>query len=84
MIPLHELLNRVRWDEAFGRAEFELGYYDRVTGEIIFVPLASATFERTDDETFSIEDTSGRRISIPFHRVKQVRRNGAVIWSRSH
>ena len=29
MTPIHELLNRIRWDEEFGRGRFELGYYDR-------------------------------------------------------
>ncbi len=84
MTPLHELLNRVRWDPAFGSAAFELGYYDRVRDELIFIALERTSFERTDSDTFSIEDANGQRISIPFHRVKQVRRNGEVIWSRSH
>jgi uncharacterized protein (UPF0248 family) len=82
MIPLHELLNRIRWDAEFGRASFDLGYYDRVADELRFVPFERLTFTRTDDETFSIVDDEGIRRSIPFHRVKRVVRNGQVIWSR--
>ena len=29
MIPIHELLNRVRWDPEFAKGNFQLGYYDR-------------------------------------------------------
>jgi hypothetical protein len=32
MMPIHELLSRIRRDEAFGQAEFEIGYYDRLLG----------------------------------------------------
>ena len=30
MIPIQELLSRIRWDESFGKGDFEIGYYDRV------------------------------------------------------
>ena len=32
MIPIHELLNRIRWDAEFAKGTFELGYYDRDHG----------------------------------------------------
>jgi uncharacterized protein (UPF0248 family) len=82
MMPLHELLNRIRWDAAFGAAQFELGYYDRVTGEIIFIPLKAASYERPDDENFALVDAEGRTLNIPFHRVRRVMRDGRLIWSR--
>jgi uncharacterized protein (UPF0248 family) len=28
MTPLHELLNRIRWDPEFGRGQFKIGYLD--------------------------------------------------------
>jgi len=34
LIPIHELLSRIRWDLAFGSVYFVLGYYDRVEGRI--------------------------------------------------
>jgi uncharacterized protein (UPF0248 family) len=30
MIPIHRLLNRIRWDPGFGRGRFVIGYYDRL------------------------------------------------------
>ena len=29
MIPIHELINRIRWNEAFAKGNFIIGYYDR-------------------------------------------------------
>ena len=29
MQPIHELLARIRHDRAFGRGQFEIGYFDR-------------------------------------------------------
>ena len=47
MTPIHELLNRIRWDEEFGQAEFEIGYYERLEDRIIRVPLREIFFEPT-------------------------------------
>jgi hypothetical protein len=44
MIPIHELLNRIRWDPEFAKGNFELGYYDRAENGIIVVPLKEVTF----------------------------------------
>jgi hypothetical protein len=46
MIPIHELLNRIRWDPEFAKGNFELGYYDRTEDRIIMVPLKEVTFRR--------------------------------------
>jgi hypothetical protein len=40
MIPTQDLLSRIRWDEDFGRARFEIAYYDRVEKKVI--PRAGA------------------------------------------
>ena len=44
MIPIHELLNRIRWDEAFAQGDFVIGYYDRAEQKIIRVPLQQIHF----------------------------------------
>jgi uncharacterized protein (UPF0248 family) len=82
MIPIHELLNRIRWDRDFGRADFLIGYYDRVTDEIIRVPLAELYFEPDDHFSFELVDHAGELHSIPLHRIREVFRDGALIWQR--
>ena len=79
MQPIHELLDRIRWDGEFGNAEFAIGYYDRIEDRIVVVALGSC--ERTEDG-FRMIDAEERVISVPLHRVRQVFRNGALIWSR--
>ncbi len=84
MIPLHELLNRIRWDESFGAAAFELGYYDRVEGDILRVPFKDVRFEPGDHFAFQVADQEGEVHTVPLHRVKEVWRNGELIWHREH
>ena len=38
MTPIHELLNRIRWDPEFAKGNFELGYYDRAEDRISWFP----------------------------------------------
>jgi len=84
MIPIHELLNRIRWDESFGAAAFELGYYDRVEGDILRVPFKEVRFEPGDHFAFQVADREGEVHTVPLHRVKAVWRNGELIWHREH
>jgi uncharacterized protein (UPF0248 family) len=84
MIPIHELLNRIRWDREYGQADIEIGYYDRLEQRIIRVPMRSIFFEPGDHFAFDLYDHEGELHSIPLHRVKQVFRNGELIWHREH
>lgn len=84
MIPIHELLSRIRWDPEFGRGEFLIGYYDRVEEEIVLVPLSELRFDPGDRFDFEIIDADGVLHTIPLHRIKAVYRNGELIWHREH
>ena len=54
MIPIHELLNRIRWDPEFAKGDFELGYYDRAENRMIMVPLKEVTFPKESPSTFKL------------------------------
>lgn len=82
MIPIHELLSRIRWDSAFGAAEFAIGYYDRVANRIFVVPLTALNFSSDDHFDFTLIDDEGEVHTIPLHRIRQVFRNGELIWER--
>ncbi|KON82111.1 DUF504 domain-containing protein [Azoarcus sp. PA01] len=82
MTPLHELLSRIRWDEAFGAAQFELGYYDRVERRIVRVDLRDLSFDPENRAMLRLVDDEGHTRSFPLHRVKQVFRNDRLIWQR--
>lgn len=82
MIPIHRLLQRVRWDPEFGRAEFEIGYYDRVKRCIVRVPLGAVEFGAHDPSSFTAVEADGSVHDVPLHRIREVYRNGELIWQR--
>lgn len=82
MIPIHELLNKIRWDSTFGAAEFAIGYYDRIADHIILVQFTALNFSTDDHFSFTLVDDEGALHTIPLHRIRQVFRNGELIWAR--
>ena len=82
MMPIQELLHRIQWDPEFGKAEFRIGYLDRIDHEIRVVPLSKLHFAPDDKYSFELVDTEGALHTIPLHRVKEVYRNGRLIWNR--
>ncbi|TNF97990.1 MAG: DUF504 domain-containing protein [Gammaproteobacteria bacterium] len=82
MIPIHELLNRIHWDKEYGNAVFVIGYYDRMEDRIISVSLKELYFNKDDHFDFQLIDEMGETHTIPLHRIRQVFRNGELIWER--
>lgn len=82
MMPIQNLLNRIRWDEDFARGEFTLGYYDRIEDRIIRVRLRDIVFPPGDHFAFEVIDDEGALHSVPYHRVREVLKDGTFIWSR--
>ena len=72
MIPIHELLNRIRWDAEFARGSFQLGYYDRSENRVILVPFSEVSFPPDSPEMFQLTDAEGRTHRVPFHREREV------------
>jgi uncharacterized protein (UPF0248 family) len=84
MLTIQALLDRIRWDAEFGAAEFQIGYYDRLKQDIILIPLKAMSFSSDDHYDFQCLDENGEQQSVPLHRIKQVYRNGELIWHREH
>lgn len=84
MIPLHELLSRIRWDAEFGRGEFRIGYLDHQRNELVTVPLQEVLPDPESHFCFNVTDEEGVVRSVPYHRVKEVWKDGALIWQRGH
>lgn len=83
MIPIHELLNRIRWDAGFAAgAQFKIGYYDRVAGEIVIVPLKRLLFEPDNRFSVGVYGDSAELHMVPLHRIRQVYRDEELIWER--
>jgi uncharacterized protein (UPF0248 family) len=84
MMPIQDLLNRIRWDEGFGRADFLIGYYDRIEHSLVLKALADIKFPKDSHNVFEWNDSEGMTHTVPLHRIKAVYRNGELIWQRTH
>lgn len=82
MIPIHELLARMRWDPEFGRARFEIGYFDRGKKSLVHVPFERVRIPEEHGFAFEAVEDDGTVHSVPYHRVREVWRDGVLIWSR--
>ena len=82
MTPIHELLNRIRWDKDFGQGRFEIGYYDRHEDALQWVAFQEIVFPAGERRVFIVVDESGQARRIPFHRVREVVKDGHIIWQR--
>ena len=82
MMPIQDLINQIRWDESFARGYFVVGYYDRVNDEIVHVPLQEIQFSSGNHYFFRFIDVEGHTREVPFHRIREVYKNGELIWHR--
>ncbi len=82
MTPIHHVLSRIRWDPDFARGQIEIGYLDRVERRIIAVPLKQVRFPEGRRGVLEITDPEGLSHRIPFHRVREVLRDGRTLWRR--
>ena len=82
MQPIHELLNRIHWDPEFGRGHFEIGYYDRLETKIIRVSFNEVTKMPGNKFSFHVYDEDGIAHCVPMHRVREVYKDGELIWKR--
>jgi uncharacterized protein (UPF0248 family) len=82
MIPIHDLLSRIRWDPGLAAAEFEIGYWDRVARRIVRVPFRRIRFDSGTTSVFEAVEDDGTVHSVPLHRVRAVWRDGELIWQR--
>ncbi len=83
MIPIQQLLSRIRWDKEFGSGSFEIGYREHVERKIARVPLKRIQFEEGNQFSFQLESEVDEMLLIPFHRVREVYRNRTLIWKRA-
>jgi len=82
MEPLRDLLNRIRWHPDFRAGVYELGIYDRVRDALVRTPLAAIRFEPGNAFAFFLDDDEGQTLTVPMHRVREVYKDGSLIWKR--
>jgi uncharacterized protein (UPF0248 family) len=83
MIPIQDLLHRIQWDAEFGCGALEIGYVDRVAGGVVRVPLRDVRVEGGQLLIENLFEEDGSHAAIPLHRVREVWRDGRLIWQRA-
>ena len=79
MIPIHELVNKIKWDENENPEDYTIGYEDRVAKKIVEVRFSD--IKRVEDN-FMILERDMEEVSIPLHRVRVVKKKDDVVWER--
>jgi uncharacterized protein (UPF0248 family) len=82
MTPIHEVLARIRWDPQWAKSRYVIGYWDRVEGRVLHVDLREVAWDADNPSFFDLTNDDGVTHAIPFHRVREVWRDGALIWQR--
>lgn len=82
MQPIQDLLHRIQWDATFGHAGFVIGYHDHVAHAIVRVPWERVHFESGEHFSLDVRGDDGSTHMVPLHRVREVWRDGVLIWQR--
>lgn len=69
-----DVLNRIRWDKQLDKKDFSVGYLERFSGNLVYVPYNSITI---DGDFFHSGDSL-----IPMHRIREIRYGGEVVWAK--
>jgi len=76
---IFELLSKIKWDPNEKPEEYVIYYYDRVENknkEIRFTEI------KEFNSSYFYIVKNGKDIAIPLHRIREVRRDGKLIWKR--
>ncbi len=78
MQPIHELLNKIKWDKRENPEDYSIFYHDRILDRLIPIPYNKI---KRVDEGFMVIDNEEESY-IPLHRIKKVEKNSKVVWER--
>jgi len=79
MQPIKELLNKIKWDKRENPEDYSIGYLDRVQNKIIEIGYNEI---KKIEGNFLVLEREGEEVYIPTHRVREVKKQGKVVWKR--
>lgn len=79
MIPIQELLNKIKYSPKENPSDFVLFYYDRIEDKL--KELRFVDIDRIEGGFLVLLQEDGE-INIPLHRIKRVKKAGKIIWER--
>lgn len=77
MIPIKNLLNKIKWDKKENPSDYSVFYLDKVKNDL--VELRYNNIKRIEGNFIVIgkEETY-----IPLHRIRKIRKKGKTVWKR--
>ena len=80
MQPIHELLNKIKWDKRENPEQYSIFYFDRILNKLIKIPYTK--IKRIEDNFMVLDNEE--ESNIPLHRIKKVAKDNIVVWERKH
>lgn len=83
-MTLRDVLNKIRWNPEDGGRAYEITYLHRgVSGNKRTIPFSSV--KEIHSSWFTYTDPEGGEVSIPFHRILEVRDfgSGKPVWKKT-
>lgn len=80
MIPIIDVINKIKWDQKEHPEEYVIAYEDRIQHRLIEIPYTK--IKRLEGTFIIIDNEEGQEVNIPTHRIKQVKKKGKIIWQR--
>ena len=81
MIPIIQLLSKIKWDKSLKNSEFKIGYIDNVSRKIKKINYQTMILEKNNKFSFKIIKDE-KEFDIPFHRIRAVWQDNTLIWKR--
>ena len=78
MIPIKDLLNKIKWDKRENPKEYSIFYFDRILKKLIQIPYTKIKRVEGSFMVLNNEEES----NIPLHRIKKVMKKDVVMWER--
>lgn len=75
MIPIKDLLNKIRWDEKENPKDYDIVYIDRVLQQEIKIRFRNIS--KIEKEFMTVDEAM-----IPLHRIVKVYKKGKLVWER--
>lgn len=79
MQTLKELISKIKFDKRENPADYDFFYLDRINHKKVKINFKDIL--RVEGEMFVIEKNNFET-EIPLHRIRQVTKNGEIIWQR--
>lgn len=80
MQPIHELLNKIKWDGRENPEQYSVFYFDRILNKLIKIPYTKI---KAVEGSFMVLDNE-EESNVPLHRIRKVMKGDVAVWERKN